>query len=47
MPAVTPESDVVARLGEIQLPEADGSKVALKNLWAKHTVVLVHLRHFG
>lgn len=47
MPLVSPAPDLATRLGAIQLPEAAGTKVLLKTLWERHTVILVHLRHFG
>lgn len=47
MPPVRPPRDLAARLAPLTLPEADGGTVALGDLWAEASVVLVHLRHFG
>lgn len=47
MPRVSSDPGLAARLAAITLPAADGSTVALGELWAERSVVLAHLRHFG
>ena len=47
MSRVTPQPDLHEKLGSLTLPEADGKRVRIGDLWAHHTLILVHLRHFG
>ncbi len=47
MARVVPAPDLIEKLGSVTLPEADGKHVRLGDLWAQHTLIIVHLRHFG
>jgi len=47
MSRVTPQPDLLAKLGAVVLPEAEGKPVRIGDLWAHHTLIIVHLRHFG
>ncbi len=47
MSRVVPQPDLIEKLGPVTLPEADGKRVRLADLWAQHTLIIVHLRHFG
>jgi hypothetical protein len=47
MSRVVPPPDLLAKLGPVVLPEAEGKHVRLGDLWAQHTLIIVHLRHFG
>ncbi|HVE84980.1 MAG TPA: hypothetical protein VND93_19150 [Myxococcales bacterium] len=47
MARVVPKPDLSEKLGQVTLPEADGKLMRVGDLWAKHTLILVHLRHFG
>ncbi|HYV48405.1 MAG TPA: hypothetical protein VFA20_26275 [Myxococcaceae bacterium] len=47
MSRVVPQPDLLSKLGSVVLPEAEGKQVRLGDLWAKHTLIIVHLRHFG
>ncbi|HEY8207467.1 MAG TPA: hypothetical protein VIG99_08305 [Myxococcaceae bacterium] len=47
MSRVVHQPDLLEKLGSVTLPEADGPRVRIGDLWAKHTLILVHLRHFG
>jgi len=37
----------LARLSEIELPDADGTAHRLGGYWERHPTALVFLRHFG
>ncbi len=47
MSRVVPQPDLLAKLGPVTLPEAEGKRLRIGDLWAHHTLILVHLRHFG
>lgn len=47
MSRVVPLPDLIEKLGPVTLPEAEGKRVRLGDLWAQHTLIIVHLRHFG
>jgi len=47
MARVVPQADLLQKLGSVTLPEADGKSVRLGDLWGQHTLIIVHLRHFG
>ena len=47
MSRVVPQPDLLSKLGSVVLPEAEGKQVRIGDLWAKHTLIIVHLRHFG
>lgn len=47
MGRVDPLDDLLQRLGPISLPEANGGRLRVGDLWADQTLILVHLRHFG
>lgn len=38
---------LAARLADVTLPDADGSKVRLGSLWEQGPAVLAFLRHYG
>ena len=47
MSRVTPQPDLLSKLGAVTLPEAEGKRIRIGDLWAHHTLIIVHLRHFG
>jgi hypothetical protein len=47
MSRVVPQPDLLEKLGQATLLEAEGKRLRLGDLWAHHTLILVHLRHFG
>lgn len=48
MPQVQAKNGLASQLAEVCLPESgSAAPMRLGDLWTKHPVVLVHLRHFG
>ena len=47
MPRIAPRASLGEELGDVTLPEAEGTSVRLGTLWQREQVLLVHLRHFG
>jgi len=47
MSRVVPQPDLIQKLGAVVLSEAEGKRIRLGDLWAQHTLIIVHLRHFG